>query len=66
MPVILDREHFDFWLDKDFSDREKLETLLVPYGPDELQAFPVDPLVNRPVNDTPQCIVPITQRSLFE
>ncbi len=66
MPVILDREHFEFWLDKDFSDREKLETLLVPYGPDELQVFPVDPLVNRPANDTPQCIEPTTNQSLFE
>lgn len=67
MPVILDSESFEFWLDKDFSDREKLESLLVPYGPDELRTFPVDPMVNRPVNDTPQCIEPIDNRgsSLF-
>jgi putative SOS response-associated peptidase YedK len=59
MPVILDSEAFDFWLDKDICDREKLEALMVPYIPDELQTFPVDTLVNRPVNDSPQCIVPI-------
>jgi len=66
MPVILDRVNFDFWLDKSFSDREQLESLLVPYAPDELQTFAVDPMVNRPVNDTPQCIAPInTQQNLF-
>lgn len=59
MPVILDKEIHDFWLDRDFSDREKLESLLVPYAADELQTFPVDKLVNRPINDTPECIVPI-------
>ena len=60
MPVILPSDQFDFWLDRDFSDVEQLEQLLVPLETDDLQTYPVDQLVNRPINDTPQCIVPIT------
>jgi putative SOS response-associated peptidase YedK len=59
MPVILNHDQYDFWLDKEFSDAEKLNELLVPYALDELRAFPVDKIVNKPVNDTPECIVPL-------
>lgn len=63
MPVILGADRFDFWLDKDFSDREQLEKLMVPFEPDELQAFAVDSMVNRTANDSPQCIEPIDQQT---
>ena len=59
MPVILQENQFDFWLDKQFSDVEPLEKLLVPLATDDLQTYPVDTMVNRPVNDTPQCIMSI-------
>ena len=59
MPVILDPEAIEFWLNKNSSDREKLEALLVPYVPDELRSFRVDPMVNRTINDSPQCILSI-------
>ena len=66
MPVILQQNSFDFWLDKDFSDVEQLEKLLVPFEPDELQTYPVDKMVNRPVNDSAQCIEPLKgDASLF-
>ena len=63
MPVILDQEDFDFWLDPKFNDREQLESLLVPYAADELQTYPVDTIVNKASNDTPKCIEP--KRFLF-
>lgn len=59
MPVILEQQNFDFWLDHNFSDRERLESLLVPFEPDELRTYPVDTIVNKAGNDVPQCIEPI-------
>jgi putative SOS response-associated peptidase YedK len=59
MPVILPREQYAIWLDKEFSNVEQLEELLVPQATDDLRTYPVDKLVNRPVNDTPECIKPI-------
>jgi putative SOS response-associated peptidase YedK len=59
MPVILQQNQFDFWLDKGFSNVDQLEQLLVPLETDDLQTYPVDTMVNRPINDTPECIKPI-------
>ena len=58
MPVILEQKQFDFWLDNEFSDRETLEKALVPYDSEELQTYPVDTIVNKAANDSPECIVP--------
>ena len=58
MPVILHQDSFDFWLDKEFSGVEQLEKILVPLATDDLQTSPVDRMVNRPVNDSPECIEP--------
>jgi len=59
MPVILEQEQYDFWLDSEFQEREKLERLLVPYSKDELRTFPVSTVVNKAANDLPECIEPI-------
>ena len=60
MPVILPGDRYDFWIDKEFSGVEQLEKLMVPLATDDLHSFPVDKMVNRPVNDTPDCIKPIS------
>lgn len=60
MPVILAQDQFDFWLDKEFSNVERLEELLVPLATDDLQTYPVSTMVNRPINDSPQCIEPLS------
>src|SRR5436305_2072889 len=41
MPVIVDRENFDLWLDPKLEDAEKLQPLLVPHAVEGLQALPV-------------------------
>ncbi|HEX7022235.1 MAG TPA: SOS response-associated peptidase [Trueperaceae bacterium] len=41
MPVILDPEHFDLWLDPDMQDTTILEGLLQPYPDGDLEAYPV-------------------------
>ena len=51
MPVILPKEQYEFWLDGEFKDRQRLESLLVPCPDDELQARPVSKLVNKVIND---------------
>lgn len=56
MPVILEKDNYDFWLDKEFKDKEKLEEVLVPYAADELQTYPVSTFVNKAGNDESKCI----------
>ncbi len=41
------------------QDTERLQPLLHPYPSEELIAYPVSMRVNNPVNDTPDCIVPV-------
>ncbi|MRR10848.1 SOS response-associated peptidase [bacterium] len=56
MPVILDRTSFGGWLDPAAKDLNKLADLLRPYDPDQMESYPVGPLVNSPGNDSPECI----------
>ena len=56
MPVILEKDNYDFWLDREFKDKGKLEEVLLPFEPDELQTFPVSTFVNKAGNDAPECI----------
>jgi putative SOS response-associated peptidase YedK len=59
MPVILDPDVYDLWLDTALRDEERLQPLLRPYPPEAMEAYPVSPRVNHPVNDTPACITPL-------
>jgi putative SOS response-associated peptidase YedK len=53
MPVILDRDDEQVWLDPDMSEPERLLPLLRPYPAREMDAFAVSRMVNSPMNDTP-------------
>jgi putative SOS response-associated peptidase YedK len=57
MPVILPEEHFAPWLDPKNEEAAELESLLKPYPPLEMIAFPISTLVNSPRNESPDCIV---------
>jgi putative SOS response-associated peptidase YedK len=59
MPVILDRENFDLWLDPKVQDPEALQKLLVPYAVEGFEAFPVSRVVNNPANEVADCIAPL-------
>ena len=63
MPVLLDASKFQMWLDPSFEDQSQLESLLVPYvaagDQQRLQKKPVNKIVNRPTNDSPECIAPV-------
>ncbi len=65
MPVILPESEWDTWLDAENNDVDALGKLLVPYAGDELEAWPVSTLVNKPVNNGPELIraAPVDSRS---
>ena len=59
MPAILAEAHHDVWLDSGLEQTAPLfEMLGTPSLP--LVAIPVSTLVNRPANDGPECITPVT------
>jgi putative SOS response-associated peptidase YedK len=62
MPVIIPREHYELWLDPGIHDPRRLQPLLVPFPAGEMEAYPVNRLVNDPENDVPECIQPIDTR----
>ena len=53
MPVILPRDACDPWLAGE-------DVSLAPYAPDAMTAHPVSTLVNRPANDEPRCVEPVS------
>ncbi len=59
MPVILQPEDYEQWLDPSVQKAESLQPLLRPYPPDTMQRYPVSPQVNSPSFDTPDCIQPV-------
>jgi putative SOS response-associated peptidase YedK len=56
MPVILDPKDYDLWLDLEVKKQELLQPLLHPYRSEEMTAYPVSKVVNKPSNDSAECI----------
>lgn len=56
MPVILAAKDYDLWLDPKVQKSELLQPLLRPYPTEEMTAYPVSTLVNKPANDSAECI----------
>lgn len=59
MPVILPPTAYDRWLNRDFNNTVELKSMLVPFDPDLMDAYPVSSIVNSPKNDTEHCLAPI-------
>lgn len=58
MPVILPQDAYAEWLSPDERPADVLQPLLVPYSDEEMEAYPVSTFVNRPINNSPECIAP--------
>lgn len=58
MPVIIEPEDYDLWLNPE-PDPEQGLHLLRPYPAEKMSAYPVSPVVNNPRNDVPECVQPI-------
>jgi putative SOS response-associated peptidase YedK len=66
MPVFLHKADYATWLDPDNDDPDELQSLLVPFPSEEMEAYPVSSVVNNAKNETPECIEPAeNQRTLF-
>ncbi|MBW4613891.1 MAG: SOS response-associated peptidase [Desmonostoc vinosum HA7617-LM4] len=59
MPVILQPQDYDLWLDPQVKTAEVLQSLLRPYPAPAMAAHPVSTLVNSPRHNQPECIVPV-------
>ena len=62
MPVILDREQADLWLDG-ATDRDELENLMRPGRPGRLALREVSRRVNSVRNDDEECLRPAEEQS---
>ncbi len=58
MPVILDKANYADWLNPMPARPEDLIHLIQPFPADRMSAYPVSTLVNTPVNDRAELIVP--------
>jgi putative SOS response-associated peptidase YedK len=56
MPVILEPENYDLWLDPGFRKTEPLLDLLQPYRAGSMHSWRVSPRVNSVENDDAECI----------
>lgn len=60
MPVILEPDVWDRWLDRDLTDGAAVTDLLVPADPALLDAYPVSTEVNSPRNNHRGLLEPVT------
>jgi putative SOS response-associated peptidase YedK len=58
MPVVLTGEASARWLEAGEHDLAQLAELLRPFPADQMEAYPVSPLVNSSRNDSSECIRP--------
>jgi putative SOS response-associated peptidase YedK len=59
MPVILDPDQYEEWLDPSPRSADRLLPLLGPHAAEQMTAFPVSTQVNSPENDLPALIQPM-------
>lgn len=59
MPVILEGEALAKWLDVRLTDLTALQAILRPFPAGRLIRYPVSDLVNKPQNESPDCVKPL-------
>jgi putative SOS response-associated peptidase YedK len=59
MPVILDPDSYDLWLDPGFNDVAAASDLLKPYEALAMRAHPVSARISSVANDDPECSAPV-------
>jgi hypothetical protein len=69
MPVILDPDCYDLWLDPGFTNVTATSELLQPYDARFMRCYPVSTRINQVANDDEECCIPAplteTQAGLF-
>jgi len=59
MPVILDPDVYDIWLDPGFRDVTAVSEMLKPYDGRVMRSFPVSTRINQTANDDAECAKPV-------
>jgi len=59
MPVLLRRDDEKAWLDTATVKPDDAKELLKPFPPELMDAYAVSTLVNSPVNERPECSLPV-------
>jgi putative SOS response-associated peptidase YedK len=59
MPVMLDPDSYDLWLDPGMRDVAAACELLKPYDCAPIRCYPVSTRINRVVNDDEECSAPV-------
>ena len=60
MPVLLDDDQFDSWLNPKLTDARELDAMLAPYTREPMVAYPVGTFVNKASNNDERCWQPIS------
>jgi putative SOS response-associated peptidase YedK len=59
MPVILDPDAYDLWLDPGMNDVGAASELLKPYDARLMRCYPISTRINSVVNDDEECSAPV-------
>jgi putative SOS response-associated peptidase YedK len=59
MPVILDRDSYDMWLDPAMRDMTTASELLKPYDDQLMRCYPISTRINHVANDDEECSSPV-------
>lgn len=59
MPVILSPEFYDAWMNPKETPSSNLKSLLLPYPSDRMKAYPISTVINSPLNDNSDLILPL-------
>ena len=59
MPVILEPDAYDLWLDPGFNDVAAVSEMLKPYDARLMRSYPVNTRINQAMNDDADCAKPV-------
>jgi putative SOS response-associated peptidase YedK len=59
MPVILDPDSYDLWLDPGMQNMAAASELLKPFDARQMRRFPVSGRINHVANDDEECSAPV-------
>jgi putative SOS response-associated peptidase YedK len=59
MPVILDPDAYDLWLDPGMTNVDAASDLLKPFDAQQMRGFPVSTRINHVANDDEECSKPV-------
>jgi putative SOS response-associated peptidase YedK len=59
MPVILDPDNYDLWLDPGMTNVEAVSEMLKPFDARFMRCYPVSSPINHVANDDAECSKPV-------